>query len=443
MKANTTFILIFLLLLISLECSAHFGFNDYPKVGNRYSDNSKLQINMFSSASGLMGYRVKKDDFNSDYSIQQARFQFGSYGYFKKISFNLKADFIFDRDYPSHFGLNPTEGWLDLREANINLHLGKFVSFSIGRKSYTWGNSGFLFVNDLFAKNWQAKIFGMDNNYFKIPIDMASLSLSVWNINALFIFSPKHTPDLFSANHSISFYNPLTMDLRGLGDFIDIYHGKQYFKRNEYFLNISRYFGSTRLSLTGYKGYNNLPNVLSFSFPVISLDYSKLFAGGISVETQLYSFLFSIEGAYYKIPDTESLLDINLTDDLVKGMIVLEREIVSDNFVGFKLYLEHLLNYSEFSNSIPSIYETPVENNYYTMVKIYNNPISYKLIYNTSFTYCFSDQDYYLNAEFIYKITDSMHTKIGINYFDGKEIYTYLSQLQNNSNVYIGFLKHF
>jgi hypothetical protein len=49
-----------------------------------------------------------------------------------------------------------------------------------------------------------------------------------------------------------------------------------------------------------------------------------------------------------------------------------------------------------------------------------------------------SDEDGYLRASGLYKMTDSLRFELGGNFFYGEEDYTFFGQFEGASNIYAG-----
>jgi hypothetical protein len=67
----------------------------------------------------------------------------------------------------------------------------------VGQQILTWGTGDYVFLNDLFAKDFQSFFAGRDDDYLKAP----SLSLKVSGFfdlaNVDFVVTPKFTPDTY------------------------------------------------------------------------------------------------------------------------------------------------------------------------------------------------------------------------------------------------------
>jgi hypothetical protein len=66
-----------------------------------------------------------------------------------------------------------------VREAFADLGFGSSTSAKLGRQVLTWGVSDFLFVNDIFPKDYDAFFTGAGFDRFKQPVDAVKLSARV------------------------------------------------------------------------------------------------------------------------------------------------------------------------------------------------------------------------------------------------------------------------
>ena len=61
---------------------------------------------------------------------------------------------------------------VDLREAYLDYSTGN-LDFRLGRQIATWGVGDFLFINDVFPKDWVSCFSGRPLEYIKIGVDSA------------------------------------------------------------------------------------------------------------------------------------------------------------------------------------------------------------------------------------------------------------------------------
>src|SRR3989344_3984665 len=102
---------------------------------------------------------LKPSGGKSDFMLGEERFQLSLSGSSGSNGFLTKADFF-------HDGLTGKTD-LEIREAYLDLG-GEIVEARVGRQIITWGTGDFLFINDLFPKDWRALLAGRPLEYLKI-----------------------------------------------------------------------------------------------------------------------------------------------------------------------------------------------------------------------------------------------------------------------------------
>ena len=116
---------------------------------------------------------TKRDDFN----LLEQRLQLKYAHYFegenylsrKGAAFNFKGDFTVDEYYAARTNF-------DIREVNLSLSPLDKVDVKIGRQVLTWGTGDYLFVNDLFPKDYKSFFIGRSDEYLKKPSDAIKFS---------------------------------------------------------------------------------------------------------------------------------------------------------------------------------------------------------------------------------------------------------------------------
>jgi len=112
-----------------------------------------------------------------------------------------------------------------------------------------------------------------------------------------------------------------------------------------------------------------------------------------------------------------------------------ELELAPELTGGFQLYLEHMLDYSEYLASLPGG-EPRDENRYVVTTRITKLLKNQTLIPSIFVYYSPSDADGYLRPKLVWKRSDHQLIEFGANLFFGREDFTFFGQFENNSNVY-------
>lgn len=103
-----------------------------------------------------------------DTMLNEARLQLDSSASWKNVQFRAKADFIYD-DVDGEADIDP-------REVNAAFSPLSAVDLKFGRQILTWGVGDYIFINDLFPKDWKSFLLGRDDEYLKAPSDAVKVS---------------------------------------------------------------------------------------------------------------------------------------------------------------------------------------------------------------------------------------------------------------------------
>lgn len=145
------------------------------------------------------GDRLSSDPlFSKQQTLNEARVHLQ-----KDWSFNTSfVDFAGDLWY-DHV-LNEMDA--DIRELNLNFSAFGNTDFKMGRQIITWGTGDLLFLNDLFAKDWNAYFNGRDDAYLKKPTNAVRVSSHFDTLNLDLVWTPKFTPDDYIDGERFAFF---------------------------------------------------------------------------------------------------------------------------------------------------------------------------------------------------------------------------------------------
>ena len=120
-------------------------------------------LEMSGFAEGLWSAGINDDNpTGRDYPAAEMRLQLRLESYGDNAEAFAKLDFVQD-------GFDSTKTDLELREAYMKFRaLGGF-DFKVGRQILTWGTGDLIFINDVFAKDYQSFLIGRQDQYLKAP----------------------------------------------------------------------------------------------------------------------------------------------------------------------------------------------------------------------------------------------------------------------------------
>ena len=124
------------------------------------------------------------------------------------------ADFFSKVDFTYDDVTQPQYQW-ELREAYLKYTLFKRLDFKVGRQILTWGTGDLIFINDLFAKDYESFFSGRDDEYLKAPQTALRSELYTKVGTLSLVWTPRFTPNRIPNGERFSYYNPMVGDFVG------------------------------------------------------------------------------------------------------------------------------------------------------------------------------------------------------------------------------------
>jgi hypothetical protein len=425
------FLRLFLLFYLLFNLSDGFAQEDEWDMEEwQEEDTSDYQISGFLEAS--LGYRLSEDlAINTIVSLADLRGQIQIDRTFDNAKVSLSADIYYD-------------GVLEQTKAQIrelawqgNLAFfgawGKHLDAKLGQQVLTWGTGDYVFLNDLFAKDFQSFFAGRDDEYLKAPSSSAKLSGFYDWANFDFVITPKFTPDIYINGDYFSFFSPITGNNIAPG--FDV-KSPQLPNSPEYALRIYKTIESTELAFYGYKGFYKSPS----SFTEFGDAYfSGLRVVGASAITPLAKGLLNAEIAYYNSTEDPDGTDPLIPNSQTRWLLAYEQELIKNLTGSIQWYVERTSDYQALiANSLTQDYENRRRRIVVTQRLMYR-ALQQTLIFNAFNFYSTSDHDGYLKLSSDYSPSDNWRLSAGINLFYGEDKYTFFKQFNDASNVFLRF----
>lgn len=381
-----------------------------------------------------IGSRINDDDLQKNISIGEVRLQLDVEKDYEVSQVQIVADFVYDPVMDEYaIDLESGEGIIDLRQANISLTPLEYLDLKIGRQILTWGTGDLLFINDLFAKDWNSFLIGRDDEYLKAPTDAAKFSLFLGIFNLDVIYTPKFNADRYIDGQRITFYDPSTQVLRGSNNPLKVDRPDDWLEDDEWSLRLYNTIGTVEAALYYYNGFWKSPTGID----VVSGKalFPELQVIGGSLRGPLFSGIANIELGYYK-SQSGSASNPFIRNDEYRVLFGYEWELAKELTSSMQYYLERKLDYSEYLASLPSGLPQEDENRQVVTLRLTQLLMQQDLILSLFNFYSPSDSDGYLKLSIKYKVTDELKMELGGNVFYGDKINTFYSQFKTNSNVY-------
>jgi hypothetical protein len=411
--------------IFSFQAEASTDGNE-PKKSFLTSLSKEMEIHGFYEMRG--GYRLLNDKYEKDMSIMENRFQLDLFSYQDWGELKIKGDFIGD--------LVTEEGDFDLREANIFSRPTKFMDLKVGRQILTWGTGDLVFINDLFPKDWQSFFIGRDTEYLKAPSDAAKVSLfSDW-ANLDIVYTPQFDPDRYIDGSRISYWNSNLGRLAGRDAIVHTNKPNRWFKDSEIAARLYKNINNYELAFYGYQGYWKSPGGQNAS--MTQAIFPDLNVYGASLRGNVGKGIGNVEVGYYDSTDDSSGKNPLTNNSEMRYLLGYTREIGRDFTLGLQYYLEQLLDYDQYRDSLP-YGPARDEFRHLTTVRLTKLLMKQNLRCSLFTYYSPSDKDVYMRPNVNYKVNDNLAVETGGNIFFGDYPQTFFGQFHNDTNIYMGF----
>lgn len=410
-----------------------------------FSDEGGTQTSLLETL-GLTGFvdlrngvRVEKDPFEERESLIEVRLQLAiEKDLFDFFTFDVAADFVLDRvEDARDIDLELGQGPIDLREANVSFTPISFIDLKIGRQVLTWGTADFVFLNDLFPKDFRAFFIGRDTPYLKAPSDAAKMSIFTGIANLDLVYVPRFDADRFITGERLSFFHPTMQELAGQNAILEFDAPDEWFEDHEGHARLSANVRGIELAAYGYYGYWKSPGGLDPNTGIAT--FPRLAAYGGSVRDMFLSGIATLEGVYYQSLDDPDGRDPFINNDEARFLVGYERElpaVASDLSFWAQYYVEYMRNFQAYELNLPDGIPARTKLRHLVTLRLTKLLFSQTMTASLLTVFSPSDKDAYLRPVIDYKTADCCSLTIGGNFFFGAEDYTFLNQLQNNANVY-------
>jgi hypothetical protein len=391
-----------------------------------------LQLGGF--VEGLVAPRVVRSTASaSEFTAAEARFRLNVDAVHEIASARFRGDVFVDGAL--------SRIWFDIRDASIFIRGGSWFTMRFGRQVLTWGTGDFLFLNDLFPKDFNSFFIGRADEYLKAPSNSIQTTFMMKKVGLDLIWTPIFESDRFIDGERLSFFNPLVGEIQGdRSPFspIDPLFPDKRLRNGTIHGRLYGSAGPVELAAYGYVGFWPQPIALTEApSPDVRLTFARLAVYGASLRAPLGGGLFNVEGAFYDSFDDRVGTDPTTPNSQFRGLAGYERELFPKFQMGLQYYLEYTLHHDALiANSFFPQYEQN-EFRHVLTLRLTQLLVMDKLELSL-FTFFSPDElDTYIRPRITYKIIDPLAFVVGANLMFGREDYTFFGQLKENTNVYV------
>lgn len=381
------------------------------------------------------------DDYtkHSDYNLLESRLQLKLRAFPEKprilynwnAVFDLKAEFLTD----FYFG-GKTKAIL--REFNLTVSPTSRLDLKIGRQIFTWGTGDYIFINDVFPKDYISFFIGRDDEYLKAP----SWGIKASYFGKLFwtdlVLIPYFEPNITVKGDRLSFYDTLLG--RQAGRESDWFKREPpfQFENSQIALRFYRQIGSLEWAIYLYRGFYTNPK--GYKNPgIFELYYPRLNVYGASIRNPLLRGIGSLEVGYYDSVEDRAGKERFIQNPSLKFLAGYSRDFKNDLSTGFQYYYEQILKYTEYKNSLAPQDVVYDEHRHLFTLSLNKGFKNQTVTWNNFLFFSPSDRDAYLRTSISYDVNDYLKFIVGANLFWGEDDWTEFGQMEGNSNIYLRF----
>ncbi|MHC4147382.1 MAG: hypothetical protein ACYSUD_21745, partial [Planctomycetota bacterium] len=143
----------------------------------------------------------------------------------------------------------------------------------------------------------------------------------------------------------------------------------------------------------------------------------------------------NVEFGYYESADDLSGRNPLINNSEMRYLVGYTREIGKDLTMGLQYYVEQMLDYSRYRDSLLS---GPARdrNRHLTTLRLTKLLMNQNLRCSLFTYYSPTDKDVYMRPNVNYKVSDNLTVEAGGNIFFGDYPHTFFGQFRNNTNIY-------
>jgi len=338
----------------------------------------------------------------------------------------VKLDGVHD-SIDGEFDIDLREAYLDYSAGNLDLRLGRQIA--------TWGVGDLLFINDVFPKDWVSFFSGRPLEYLKLGVDGARVNYSTSALNVEFMIVSDFRPDTLPTPSRFFLHD----DFSGIAERMQV-HPDTGLDNPELALRLYRRIGGFDASAYAYRGYWRSPGQEPDDYDVptqVTYFFPRLSVYGVSAQGQAMGGILSLEGGYYDSRDDDAGVNPAIANSEVRFLLGYQRQLAEDFTIGVQYYAELMMDFGAYERTLPTV-STP-RNKYRDIATVRLTRFLKHQTWMLSLFAFYSpaDQDYLLQPQLDYKVSDAFSATLGANLFGGEKQTTFLGQFDRNDNLYM------
>jgi len=323
---------------------------------------------------------------------------------------------------------------LDFRAAYLDFTAGP-ADFRVGRQIATWGVGDYLFINDVFPKDWVSFFSGRPLEYLKLGVDALRARYSSDVVSAELLVLPRFRPDTLPTPKRFLLFNDMapaagsnqTMPDAGI-------------ENPEVALRLYGRFRGYDVSAYLYRGYWRFPSQ-PIDNPVNPMKTTQFFPAlstwGVSAQGQSLGGVISLEAGYYDSRDDRAGTDAAIPNSQARFLAGYRKQLSAETSLGLQYYAEIMMGYSAYENTLPA--GAGRSTKYRDFVTLSLSRFLQHQTWELSLFAFYSPvaQDYLFQPRAAYRFSDNFSTVLGANFFGGGTRSAFFGQFDRNDNIYL------
>lgn len=391
-----------------------------------------LELNGFIE--GAYGFRTENDTTKKDaFNLFEARFQLKGV-HSPKVREEWSPELAFKAELLAD-GYEERLRFI-VREMALSFTPTDIIDVKIGRQVLTWSTGDYIFINDLFPKDYISFYTGRADEYLKVPSDAVKVSIFAEAVSLDIAIMPVMEPNESVTGTRISFYDGTRGRITGDTANRDFNRPKKTVENAEIALRAYRTFGSFEGAVYFYKGFYNEPRGI-LDEATEQFFYPRLNVSGFSIRGPVLGGIGNFEAGYYDSREDQSGGDPMIENSSVKYLAGYTSDMGNDLSIGVQYLIEAMLDYDSYHAALGAGEPARDEFHHLATLRLMKLMRDQTVEAGLFTFYSPSDRDAYLRGSIGYKITDNMKVTAGANIFTGRDDYTELGQFKRNDNVYL------
>lgn len=385
---------------------------------------------------GAFGLRLKDDTTKHDsYNLLEQRVQLKTSYYPQSgrladlyTAFHIKGDVLIDE----YFDVT-TES--ELREASVSFTPFDWADVKLGRQVFTWGTGDYLFINDLFPKDYVSFFVGRDDEYLKKPSDGIKVSVYHDLANTDLVAIPFFEPNTMATGDRLSFFDSFQGGIAGRESERHLIEPANQLEHMEVATRLYRNLKSYEAAFYFFRGFYKAP-VGYKNEALRHLFYPRLDVYGGSLRGPLLAGIANVEAGYYNSRQDTKGSNRLIQNSAFKVLAGYSKDFGSDLSMGLQYLYERTLDYSNYKKALLPADFVWDEHRHLTTIRITKLLANQTIKLSLFAFYSPSDEDVYLRPLFEYDISDSLTVAAGANLMWGEQDITEFGQMERNANLY-------